>query len=468
MRRTGLVPAGLALVATAPAARWWWRRLGDGSDDPLAPLALVALLAILGGELRAAAPPRAADLRLPAACLLAYAATVSLAPPLAGAALALLALTSTLAALAGRRLGAPRLGLVALALPVVASAQYFLGYPLRRLATLLAARLVAPLGLLVRPAGVTLQLPDATLVVVDAPCAGIRTLWMAAFLALLIAERRRAGAAGTARLLLLAVGGAVAANGLRASALVALELAPAPIPGWLHEGVGLTCFAALAAGLVLAGPSLAGAPRPGAPPPEATPEATPDAPAGAAPTPRGHAAFVAAAALAALAPWLPAPATPAAPGFPGFPTHLEGHPLEPLDLDAAEARAARSLPGRVGRFRWRGGEVVLTWIHRPTRALHPARDCYRGLGLRAEGLPPTRDGVGRPLGRLRVHRPDQPGAGFLVHEQVVDAAGAGYEDVGRWIWAALLGASPGPWWAVRHVGPGPPPTLPEGMLEARP
>jgi exosortase/archaeosortase family protein len=440
-----LVLAPLAL-ALSPAASYWWRRLGDGSDDPLAPLALVAVLAGMLPEL-ARATPGPVDLRLPAACTLAYAAAVLTAPPLVCAALALAALGTTLAALTRRPLTAPRAGLLALALPVVATAQFFLGYPLRRLATLLASRLVAPIGIPARPVGVTLELGEAARVVVDAPCAGVRTLWMAAFVALLVASRRRAGAAGTARLLLLATGGAVLANGLRAAALVVLEVGPWPPPPWLHEGVGLTCFAALAAGLVLAGPVLAGAE-----PAESTPGPT---------RRRGQAAFAAALALALAAPWIPREASPPPAGFPGFPATLEGHPLEPLPLGAAELRAARGFPGHVGRFRWRGGELVLTWVGRATRALHPARDCYRALGHEVTALPPDQDAAGRPRGRLRV-------GGSLVHEQVVAADGEAYEDVGRWIWAAMAGGSPGPWWALRYQGPGPAPTIPEGMLGSRP
>lgn len=443
-----LVPLALLLLVLSPTASWWWSRLGDGSDDPLAPLALLALLASAAPELlRAERGPT--DLLGAAAWTLAYAVAVPLAPPLVRAALALAALATTLAALARRPLGAPRAGLVALALPVVATAQFFFGYPLRRLATLLAARLVAPLGILARPVGVTLELADAAHVVVDAPCSGIRTLWMAAFVALLVAARRRTGAAGTARMLLLAMGGALLANGLRAASLVTLEVTPWPTPPWLHEAVGLTCFAALAAGLVGAGPSLA----PPAPPAPAPP-----------PRARGGLGFAAALLLAAAAPWFPSPPPTSTAGFPGFPTSLGGHPLTALPLGPAEARAARGLPGRVGRFGWRGGELVLVWVARPTRALHPARDCYRALGASAEALPPDQDEVGRPRGRLRIRPRGATGPGHLAYEQVVDASGEGYDDVGRWIWAAMAGSSPGPWWALRYRGPGPPPTLPEGML----
>ena len=45
--------------------------------------------------------------------------------------------------------------------------------------------------------------------------------------------------------------------------------------------------------------------------------------------------------------------------FPGWPETWEGHPLVPLPLSELEQRFARDFPGRVGRFRSAGRELVL-------------------------------------------------------------------------------------------------------------
>jgi len=65
-----------------------------------------------------------------------------------------------------------------------------------------------------------------------------------------------------------------------------------------------------------------------------------------------------------------------------LPTEWRGTPLRPLALSEVELRFARHFPAR-SRAMTDGRQVlVLRTVDQPTRMLHPAADCYRGLGDR--------------------------------------------------------------------------------------
>jgi hypothetical protein len=85
-----------------------------------------------------------------------------------------------------------------------------------------------------------------------------------------------------------------------------------------------------------------------------------------------------------------ASAPTAAPGGHEWPSQWRGQALQPLARSAVEARFADRFPGRIARFRiGEGGEeLVLRDVQRPTRLMHPAADCWRGIGwqIAATGL----------------------------------------------------------------------------------
>jgi hypothetical protein len=131
-----------------------------------------------------------------------------------------------------------------------------------------------------------------------------------------------------------------------------------------------------------------------------------------------------------------------------WPREIDGAPLRPLALSAVEQRFASKFPGRIGRFEAAGDVWVLRDVARPTRALHPAGDCFRGLGYRIEQTRLHSDADAR-LWRCFVAERD--GERVRVCERIVDAQGQGFVDASSWFWAAALGRSSGPWRAVTHV-----------------
>jgi hypothetical protein len=147
-----------------------------------------------------------------------------------------------------------------------------------------------------------------------------------------------------------------------------------------------------------------------------------------------------------------AAATTPAQQMPEWPLEWHGRPLQPLARSAVEQRFAERFPGRIARFRVAGGEeLVLREMQRPTRMLHPAADCWRGIGWQV-GTPRLvheDDGDGSAL--WRCFEATHDGQRVRVCERIVDARGLAFTDTSAWFWAASLGQSTGPWQAVTRV-----------------
>jgi exosortase/archaeosortase family protein len=253
-RPTYLAPAGwLALQAAAlwPHGAWVAARVRDGSDEPLGLAALAVLLMLLAlraHTLRVA--PHTGWLAAGVALTLAANAALLVAPPLACALLAALALAAAL--MAWLPSVAPRAslaGLVMLALPWIASLQYYGGYPLRVLTAQASAWLLQFAGIAAERSGAAM-LVQGRLVIVDAPCSGVQMAWMAWFCACAVAAI--VGLRDAAFLKRAAWVGLIvlAGNVLRNTVLVALEARPQGLASALHEGIGLVVLALVCAGVI--------------------------------------------------------------------------------------------------------------------------------------------------------------------------------------------------------------------------
>lgn len=128
-----------------------------------------------------------------------------------------------------------------------------------------------------------------------------------------------------------------------------------------------------------------------------------------------------------------------------LPAEWDGHPLRPLALSPVEQRFASHFPGQVARLT--DGTQIFVWreVQRPTRMLHPAADCYRGLGYRIENARLETDAHSR---MWRCFVAERDGRRVRVCERIVDAKGQAFTDASSWFWAAQLGQSSGPWQAV--------------------
>ncbi len=248
------VPHAVWLLAGLLAALWpHWiyiaRRLVDGSDEPWGVLALLTLAILLIRDRALLAQPNRRTLVASGALAVIAAAADRVLPDLAAAALAMLAVGLFLTH-ALRRPATALVILLLLTLPVIASLQFYLGYPLRLVVAHASTGLLGLAGFDAVATGASI-VHDGTTVLIDAPCAGIGMLWLGSYVAALLSYLHGADPLATAR------NGAVAAilvllaNIGRNTVLFFPEAGLVQWPSWSHEVVGLAAFAAAMAPLVL-------------------------------------------------------------------------------------------------------------------------------------------------------------------------------------------------------------------------
>lgn len=243
---TGFVLAGIGSLW--PIWLWYGRRLAAAPEEATG---LTAAALAIGFAWRGTSSMKRRGESTSAALFALYAVTFPYAPPLARAMLGVTAMAALISrARFGRALDPGFWLLLLLSLPVMPSLQFYCGYPLRRLAALAAAFLLRLQGIPVLADGAALDWAGRQ-ISVDAPCSGLKMLWSALVLSAALSCHSRWGWRGTAAMGTLAATIALTANIWRATALFFVETNPA-MPTWLHESVGLICFAA-AAGAVVAG-----------------------------------------------------------------------------------------------------------------------------------------------------------------------------------------------------------------------
>jgi len=239
----------LHVLALWPHGVYLVRRAFDGSDDPLGLVALFAVVVLVVSQRQRLRPTPHLGWLIVALvlALLANGAWWAGAPSLASALLAALSLAGALLAWWPRDTAkAPLLGLVVLALPWLATLQFYLGWPLRVLTAQLSAWSLQLAGFVAERSGASM-LVNGQLVIVDAPCSGVQMAWFAYFAACACAagaglhDRAFVRRAPWVGLLVLA------GNVLRNSVLVALESRPQGIAAAWHETIGLAVLACVCA-----------------------------------------------------------------------------------------------------------------------------------------------------------------------------------------------------------------------------
>ena len=261
--RIDTAPEGiwLALLAAALWPTWLWmgQRMLDRSDDPLGLLALAALGALAWQQRARLRPaPRLGWIVLALASAVAATASQTFLPPLMMALIAALAMACGLAAfLPATVASGPVLGLSVLSLPLLASLQFYAGYPLR-VVTAEASRWLLALTHEVTRSGASLEV-DGRLVIVDAPCSGVQMAWFGYFTACAVTLYLVRGNRSFFTRLPLDSVLVLAGNIVRNTVLVAAEASGHHLPGWAHDAIGLVLLAAVCTGIawVMAQPARA-------------------------------------------------------------------------------------------------------------------------------------------------------------------------------------------------------------------
>ena len=158
--------------------------------------------------------------------------------------------------------------------------------------------------------------------------------------------------------------------------------------------------------------------------------------------------YIVACAVAALMPFLSARSessgNASAITFPGWPAEFQGKTLTPLPLTELEQRFSADFPGKIGRFTDGKREFVVRWVTEATRKLHPASDCFQGLGYTVKPLPVHRDEQGSLWSSFAATKDNNR---LRVYERIHSDSGETWTDASSWYWAALRHGDGG-WWAI--------------------
>lgn len=239
-------------VAFWPIWRWYVLRTVDGSDEPwgLTGLAVAAWF-VVARRARVGTLSRGRLLCLSAG-VLTYLALYWHIPVLV---LAMLAMSTVgiwvMGALPGARLGLSWLSLLVLSLPVMATLQFYVGYPLRWSTAWAATELLNLCGVGVTRDGLSLVF-NGERVLIDVPCSGVRMLWAGGFLASTLACALRLSNRHTLMLWGLAFVAVLVGNVLRATWIFLDKTGLLEQPHWMHAGVGVLIFALIGWGVVSA------------------------------------------------------------------------------------------------------------------------------------------------------------------------------------------------------------------------
>jgi len=455
MNMSSALSAQLVMVSIAfwPVWLWYGERLIDGSDDPVGVLALLTLGFVIWWKrkfvLGEDAPSSFASSitrytsAIVAGLLLVYCLIQAWAPPFILAMIALAVIGLCLARVRNYQPTAGDWALLLLSLPVVASLNFYFGYPLRMLACWLASVMLNLGGLAVFTEGAAI-LSNNSVVGIDPPCGGVKLLWATMYVAATLSSMRRLGWLSTVKVMLLAVLVAVIANALRVSSLFYVESGMLEFSGFwhsfVHTGVGVAVF-------VLSAAAMFGIVYGRAPAAQSAVTSAQDCQKPLLNhTPLLTWGLVLACVAAFSLPLLiHSQCVVESRSFAGWPTTFENRNLTPIQLSGVTARFAEGFPGKIAVFSVADTRVVYRWLPQPTRQLHPASNCYKAGGYEISWLPAYTDNENHKWSQFEATKGSEK---LRVRERLYDEKEQSWTDVSSWYWAAMLRQSEGPWWTV--------------------
>lgn len=121
--------------------------------------------------------------------------------------------------------------------------------------------------------------------------------------------------------------------------------------------------------------------------------------------------------------------------FPGWPSEYEGKPLTQLELTEKEEVFVQGFPGKIGRFSDGYRELIIRWVEQPTRKLHPAADCFKGIGYFIKPQPIQVNELGVKMGCFKASKDSSE---LSVCEYITAQDGKTWSDISSWYWGALI------------------------------
>ncbi len=415
------ISLAIVCIAIFPVWNWLFVRYADSSDESFGWLALIFILVKLF-KTKSEELYKTTDYVFVSMLLLAYVVCYHQIPMLGRAMLAF----SALAVLISRKIYNTSFnlsvwGLLMLALPINATLQFYIGFPLRLLSSKIAGTLLRLSGINISVSGGVIQFGELA-VSVDAPCSGVKMLYVTALLVCLISVYNNLSFVKT---ILLSVSGLlilIVANSLRATWLFFSEssLIFASHKKIIHDITGVVIFL-LILFAILGGCKLL----------ERVADSTSNRGNVRQGKPLIKVTFFIICTFALLVQFSEKKSV-----INSFEIEMPkvwgGKPLTQLPMSDKEQFFLQSFPGRILKATDGTLSFIFRFVKSKTRKLHSASDCFKGLGYKINYQPLEKD----KYGTWHVFYATKGNKTKKVKEIIYDKKGRSWSDVSKWYWTA--------------------------------
>lgn len=435
-RNSKIILILLQLIAFWSVWRWYFLRLSTSNDESWGILALLAIIVIIFKNRKENS--KISNLNLIIASMFVFAVTFAFLPPLLRAVIAMTSLTITISGWRfGRKFHFGIWSLFLLSLPIIASLQFYFGFPMRVFIGEATAWLLKLNGLVVFREGVCLHFGEK-LIWIDAPCSGIKMLWAGFFLAGLLVTIYNFNLQKTIIAFICAFGIILLGNIFRATGLFYLETEFIKMPDFAHDAIGVSAFILTCTGIAAAILKLR----------KNVNSATKNGSKNDFQISGYQTILFAAVCVAALfIPFFFGGKTTAKVNQTAiiFPPQFEGKTLIQLDLTEREQFFLNDFPGEIRRFTDGSRELIIRYVTNATRKLHSASDCYSAIGFAIKPLPLKIDESGQKWACFTANKDVEK---LNVCERIYTQNGESWTDVSSWYWSAISTGNEQGYWAI--------------------
>jgi exosortase/archaeosortase family protein len=426
----------LQLVAFWSVWRWYFLRLSSSSDETWGILALFAIGVLILKNRRESSV--VSNFGFIVASMAIYAISFAFLPPLLRSIVAVTSLTFVISGwFFGKKFHFGIWSLFLLSLPIVASLQFYLGFPLRILVGEAAAFLLKLNGLVVFREGVCLHFGEQ-LIWIDAPCSGIKMLWTGFFLAALLViiyglNLKKAVIAFAVSFVIIMLG-----NIFRAVGLFYLEAEIVKMPNFAHEAIGVSAFVLTCIGIVAAILKIRGVDEI-----ESQTQVDPQFHISGLKTNLLTVSCI----IAFIVPFFVGGREVAKvnQSTAKFPPTFEGKSLRQLELSEREEFFLNDFPGEIRRFTDGEREIIIRFVTNATRKLHPSADCFSATGYAIKPLPIKIDENRQKWACFNANKGEE---NLKVCERIYTENGESWTDVSSWYWSAISNGNEQDYWSV--------------------
>jgi exosortase/archaeosortase family protein len=415
--------------------RWYILRLSTSNDETFGVLALIAIIAL--SFKKRAEISAVSNLNFIFISIIIYAVSFPFLPPLLRAVAAVTSLTFTISGWRfGKKFHFGIWSLFLLSLPIIASLQFYLGFPMRILIGEATVILLKLNGLTIFREGVCLYFGKQT-IWIDAPCSGVKMLWTGMFLASILVVIYNFNARKIILAFTAAFGIIIFGNIFRATGLFYLEAEIIKMPNLGHEAIGVSAFILTCIGIVAVILKIRDFDK-------FKPQIETEKTFKISNLQAVIFAFVCVS--AGIIPFITAGKENIKVNQSAvvFPHEFDGKELKDLGLSAREQFFLNDFPGEIKRFTDGNREIIIRYVKTATRKLHSASDCFSAIGYIIKPLPLKIDESNKKWACFNANKDEEK---LNVCERIYTENGESWTDVSSWYWSAINGENKD-YWAI--------------------